>query len=747
MFKRAIGVLEKTIGPENSKTAILLNNLAMVCQAKDDYKQAQEIRERVLAINEKAFGTESINLFLPLNNLGLSYAFDGNYSRAEQLFNCALAISEKAFGTGHPEQVNALLNLATVYTERGDLTRGETYLQKTLVLAQEKLGARHPTVGGALLALGRLYIAKGDKEKALQYAKQAEEISEHNLALILATGSDEQKRLYMDSIRWETDGAVSLHLKIAAENLGAARFALTTILRRKGRVLDAMVNNMAALRKHLKPDDALLLDQLSSARTQLSTLTLRGPGGANVDEYKADLSRLEESVQKFESMVSERSAVFRAGSQIVSIEAVQNRIPEEAALVEMVSYKPLDLQAKPTDRFGTSRYAVYVLTSSGDPRWVDLGETSTIDAEIKNLRVALSDPKNADIARIGRAFDEKFMRPVRKLVGASKIILISPDGALNLVPFGALVDEQDHCLLEKYSFIYLTSGRDLLRFEGQEKSRQGPVVIADPLFDLNNNQAVQSLRPSTVQNQAAPGLFDFSNARFTPLPGTAEEARQLSTILTDANVLVKERATKGALRQLSGPSILHIATHGFFLADAPQAATQTMMSRQLVWEGIKSQPNASSIQNPLLRSGLAFAGANRRGGNTVDDNGIITAYETASLDLQGTKLVVLSACDTGVGEARVGQGVYGLRRALVMAGAESQVTSLWQVDDAATRDLMVDYYKRLQKGEGRGEALRDAQLSMLKSANRSHPYYWASFIQLGDWRGLDLEATKTPLQR
>jgi CHAT domain-containing protein len=231
-------------------------------------------------------------------------------------------------------------------------------------------------------------------------------------------------------------------------------------------------------------------------------------------------------------------------------------------------------------------------------------------------------------------------------------------------------------------------------------------------------------------------LLDLSKARFTPLPGTAEEARALSRIFPSAAVLTREQATKGALQKLSGPSILHIATHGFFLADVASPTSQRSLSRQLVWEQNKSQGNALGTQNPLLRSGLAFAGANaRRSG--VEDTGIVTAYEGTSLDLLGTKLVVLSACDTGVGEVKVGEGVYGLRRALVIAGAESQVTSLWQVDDVATRDLMVNYYTLLQRGEGRGEALRNAQLNMLKSTDRSHPYYWASFIQLGDWRRID----------
>lgn len=141
------------------------------------------------------------------------------------------------------------------------------------------------------------------------------------------------------------------------------------------------------------------------------------------------------------------------------------------------------------------------------------------------------------------------------------------------------------------------------------------------------------------------------------------------------------------------------------------------------------------VENPLLRSGLALAGANLH--KSGDDDGVLTALEAAGLDLWGTKLVVLSACDTGVGEVKNGDGVYGLRRALVLAGSESQVMSLWPVSDTATRDLMIDYYTGLQAGRGRGEALRQVQLRMLASKNRQHPYYWASFIQSGEWAKLD----------
>jgi len=141
------------------------------------------------------------------------------------------------------------------------------------------------------------------------------------------------------------------------------------------------------------------------------------------------------------------------------------------------------------------------------------------------------------------------------------------------------------------------------------------------------------------------------------------------------------------------------------------------------------------VENPLLHSGLAFAGVNVRGSS--EDNGILTALEASGLNWWGTKLVMLSACDTGIGEVKNGEGVYGLRRALVLAGAETQAMSLWPVSDERTRDLMIGYYTALQAGQGRGEALRQGQLQMLARPGWQHPFYWASFIQSGEWANLN----------
>jgi CHAT domain-containing protein len=212
--------------------------------------------------------------------------------------------------------------------------------------------------------------------------------------------------------------------------------------------------------------------------------------------------------------------------------------------------------------------------------------------------------------------------------------------------------------------------------------------------------------------------------------------------LPGATLLTKSQATKVALSQIQAPILLHIATHGFFLEDLYLASTggrgaqalnndpqQTVRDLELELErrGVR-------IESPLLRSGLALAGANE---HKEDDNGILTALEVTGLNLWGTKLVVLSACDTGVGEVKNGDGVYGLRRALALAGAETQVISLWAISDIATRELMVSYYRKLRQGQGRGEAMRGVQLEMLNKARWRHPYFWASFIQSGEWANLE----------
>ena len=218
---------------------------------------------------------------------------------------------------------------------------------------------------------------------------------------------------------------------------------------------------------------------------------------------------------------------------------------------------------------------------------------------------------------------------------------------------------------------------------------------------------------------------DLSETYFAPIAGTAREGQAIRRLFPDATLLAGERASESSLRQFAAPRLLHIATHGFFLqyaGIAPKAG------------GPESVGGPG--RDPLLRAGLALAGANIRG-TTDPDDGVLTALEASRLNLWGTRLVALSACDTGVGEVRNGDGVYGLRRAFVLAGAESLLMSLWPVSDTWTERQMRSYYQNLKLGKGRGESLRLVQLDMLARNPRLHPFYWANFIQSGDWAPLD----------
>jgi CHAT domain-containing protein len=316
--------------------------------------------------------------------------------------------------------------------------------------------------------------------------------------------------------------------------------------------------------------------------------------------------------------------------------------------------------------------------------------------------------------------------------------LIAPDGSLNLIPFAALVDEENRYLIERCAISYLTSGRDLLRLQNPQPSRSAPLVLADPLFGRRESRAMRGARNSPPSGDQGATQSDPDNIFFLPLPGTKREALAIKAVLPEALLLMRQEATEAALKQAKAPRILHVATHGFFLSDQEDQRAKTgnlAGNDPMRVSKLRLGRWAAQVENPLLRSGLALAGANRR--NDSDDDGLLTALEVAGLDLWGTKLVALSACDTGLGEIKNGEGVQGLRRALVLAGSESQIISLWAVPDERAKDMMIPYYNALRRGEGRSEALRQAQLRMLRSKDRRHPFYWAAFIQSGEWGNLN----------
>ncbi|MBI4638508.1 MAG: tetratricopeptide repeat protein [Candidatus Rokubacteria bacterium] len=735
LLQRSLAISEKAEGPEDPNVAASLVNLAHLYGLKGDDGRAETLYRRALAIREKVRGPEHSDVAASLNDLANLYRARRDYGRAEPLLQRALAIWEKSLWPEHPYVAAGLNSLALLYQEKGDDGRAEALYRRALAISEKVQGPEHVSVTMPLINLAHLYWARGELARAVTLHARANDVHERLIRLVLDMGTEDQKRAYLGTLTGATDATISLHAGFARGDSAALRLALTTVLRRKGRVLDAMADSLAVLRRRLRAEDAALFEQWASSRGEMATLVLKSAQGTTAGPTRHRVAALAAQTEQLEARLSARSAELREHARPVTLEGVQKAIPPDTALVEIVSYRAIDPRAATSGGTASDapRYVAYVVRDRGQPAWVDLGGREAIDGAVVRLREALSRPDRADVKQLSRALDERLMRPLRPLLGKSRTILLAPDGALNLLPFGALVDETGRYLIERFRFAYLTTGRDLLRLQSRTPHRTAPLVAADPDFDDPMAPVVASA--TTAGSGGEPRRSsDLGAVRFGRLPGTAGEAAALARLLPGATALTGSAATETALKRVQGPSIVHVATHGFFLADQAEGSGASSRDIGVGAEEVSPSP-AGWAENPLLRSGLALAGANRL--QSGDEDGILTALEVAGLDLWGTKLVVLSACETGVGAATTGEGVYGLRRALVIAGAESQVLSLWKVADEATRDLMIAFYRRLLAGEGRAEALRQAQLEMLRSADRNHPFFWSSFIAGGDWRPID----------
>lgn len=718
--ERVLAIREKNLGPDHPLVATALEDLASTSLEIGKLDRAEQFVRRALQIFEQRLGSENMHISDAQSVLSRVYLARDDIPSARSALQRAMQISEKSMGKDSGEFSGLLLEMGTVLTLQHDYSNAESHLRRSLELREKIFGPDSFYVGRVCTALAEMYMLKGDIDQALKYQQCSSQVYERSIELNLSVGPEHQKLSYMRLISDDLNQTLALSAGPAKDNTNARKLAATELIQRKGRVLDATASSLAALRQRLNPDDQHLFDDLGDVNRDLAENTLNPPDALSPEAYAKLIADLKSKKERMEKEISSRSRGFYGQAQPVTLEKVEAMIPKDAALLEFAIYRPLvKTAATVSSKLGEPRYVAYVIRSSGLAGSADLGPASQIDVVLRQFRVALRDPKRADVWQLARNADQKIMAPLRQFLADSRHLLLSPDGELNLIPFEALVNERQRPLVEDYAITYVTSGRDLARMNIERESKTGSVVVADPAFgDVDSVDTIQTYASRNSKKRSVTNTRNLSETYFAPLRGTAQEANAIKTLFPETKMLTGRDADETSVKQLNAPRTLHLATHGFFLENSGN-----------------TKPDKTKIENPLLRSGLAFAGANRRSGDR--DDGILTALEASGLNLWGTKLVVLSACDTGLGEIRNGEGVYGLRRSFVLAGAESMVMSMWPVSDYVTRELMTSYYKNLKKGMGRGEALRQVQLEMIKRPNRRHPFYWASFIQSGEWANLD----------
>ncbi len=636
----------------------------------------------------------------------------GDLRGAGKFFQGAHDLATNVLGAENYATAKILARLGAWHLAVKDDASAYSALARASETLEKTLGLLHPDTAGALDNLARVYIAQNKPGLAIDVLKKSVDSRDRHAARIFGFVSEMQKLRTMDKLRPQTDLTMRLARTLSRDDL-AVRLGLTTVLRRKGRVLDGMAMSRAALRDANSSDEMMLMDQIISLQRQIVALLIRGPQGKSVDEHRAIIRELDAQKQVLEAQESRMSQRRLLQDNPVTIDEVAAALPKGSALVEYALVSN-------SDTSDAMNYVAWVVLPDASVEFMDLGDAKPIDDLVTEAREAWSEPKK-DAKPAARKLDELIMRPIRRVLGKTSWVFVSPDGDLNLVPFAALRDESEHWLIDEYSFTYLTSGRDLLLGEMIDEPAEAgleAVLFGNPDFGekkLGKRRFAQRDNEAPARGARAP---DMSRIKFTPLVGTAQEISSIEKKVPGAKVFVADKATEAELKAVKHPRILHLATHGFFLPDKPSANHPD------------EDAAAFRTDNPLVRAGVALAGANLL--RSGEEDGVLTAYEAAGLDLYGTKLVVLSACETGVGQARSGEGVYGLRRALAMAGAETLVMSLWPVDDAGTRDLMVGYYDRLIAGGGRVESLRQAALQLKSRPGYEHPNYWASFIASGD---------------
>jgi CHAT domain-containing protein/tetratricopeptide (TPR) repeat protein len=742
----------------------ILRDQGNLSAAADNYRKSMDILEKLLP--------ESLHMSDTLVSLA-------KVARAQQNRTLAIEYEHRALEIGRKSCPNSwcvpgiLNDLGELAYEQGDLTGSESYLRRAVDIREKSLGAQHPDLARSLNSLALTVAALGRIPEALETALRAEKIGAEHLRLSARTLSERQALAY-EGIR-ASGLDVALTLATDRKVTPAVRGQIfDAVIHSRALVFDELAARHRSAYKSGKPEVARLADQLFSTRTRLATLVFRGAGEMKPDVYRNLLDETRTQKEKAERALAEKSIAFRqdqARTQI-GINEIVASLPQGAALVAFVRYASQDLQ-KP--RAGqvvpkpVPSYAAFVMRAGDDePAFVQLGPAGEIETRLAAWRrdiarqAEASDtfPRAAEITYrgVGAALRRRIWDPLGPALGDAKEVFVVPDAALHLVNLASLPIGSARYLLETGPLIhYLSTERDLV--PAQFRHGEGILVVGNPAFDQAVKLVVASNQQSpptgATAGAAAPLLRGtrsacgtFQTLRFPPLPGSQQEMENIAALWksSKSGAATQPRgellqatggdASREAFEQYApGKRVLHIATHGFFLEGSCESAVQRRSDANNRDESFLP----ATAENPLLLSGLAFAGANRRASAKPDEtDGILTAEEIAGINLEGVDWAVLSACDTGVGEIKVGEGVFGLRRAFQVAGAKTVIMSLWPVEDETTRQWMGSLYREhFLNGKDTGESVRAASLRILRQRRvkhqSTHPFYWGAFIAAGDW--------------
>jgi tetratricopeptide (TPR) repeat protein/CHAT domain-containing protein len=728
--ERSLAIWEKALGPDHPDTAAGLHNLASTYSRMGDYAKALPLQERSLAICEKALGPDHPDTATVLSWIADTYSKMGDYAKALPLQERSLATREKALGPDHPDTAKGLSWIADTYSKMGDYAKALPLQERSLAICEKALGPQHPQTAASLKQLAKTNYHSGDSNMARSYASRAIAATNRQLQAILSL--DERARLSWQRENLSYWPACVLRADPLAE----------LSLRWKGVVLDSLLEDRAlTVAAARDPEGAALLEEARTLKAKLARLVIE-------KDSDAEMATIEKRIGQIQMSLSKRASAggrVRAAADM-TIDAVVPALAQGSILVDFIHFKDPKLKGDEAACYGA------ILTGGdGAPRYVRIDGATAIDHAVDELRTAITRGNEKEVEDNTKFLSEKIWKPLAaQIPEGTRQLLICPEGKLNFLSFAALLDDAGRFVAEIYPMAYVGSGRDLTRKPSGKLSKE-LAIFAAPDFDATG-------KPSPAKDLIAMRSAEadvFGAIHLPPLPGTEAEAKALEAIALEsswnATVVTGNKATEVAVRGTKQLGVLHLATHGFYLNSFAAATPQDTRGLSVIAnQSEPAQAQSAKGVDPMRASGVALTGAqqtlkqwSQRKAPESENDGILTADEVASLDLDGTWLVTLSACETGVGEARSGEGVFGLRRAFMMAGAENLLMTLWPVSDHTTADIMASFYKealasgdatgslakvqrdwlvKLRKEKGLLAAVRDAApFAMVMMTAPSHP--------------------------
>ena len=695
LFRQASEIYKNA---HHSEYATSLNNLAERYLAQGDYARAEPLIRQVSEIVKKAPGENHPDYANSLTGLASLYHSQGDYRQAEPLIRQASEILKKALGENHPEYATSLHNLALLYRDQGDNRQAEPLFRQALEIRKKALGENHPDYADSLDNLAALYYVQGDYRRAEPLFRQAVEIIRRHIEATSIVQSERQQLAMLQDSRNYLDG----YLNLAA---GSGRFAAAVYgesLAWKGIVLR---RNRLARAGTKSPELLETFTRLQRLTTQLARLAWATPDPKQETNWQERTAKLSAEKEQLEADLSARSAEYGHAKRQVAPEEVQAALPQNAVLIDFVEYRCL---TQVRDKAGTKepkerRLLGFIVAPNRPVEMVPLGPMQIIEEAIETWRAAFAvSPNKVKATRdkgaaAGQLLRQLIWEPLEPLLAGAKTVLVSPDGALGRFPIAALPGKQPNTYLLDQRAIAPVPVPQLIPEIVQDQARKPAEKNLLMLGDIDYNSPPADAKPQTPNNsQPFPSTPLEVHGEFNELPGMKAEIDAIEKVHQEVfgnaracTTLRRSQASKLAfLTTAAQYRYLHVSTHGFFVVSKPLPNPMQVASRGGLRLGeIAIRPEAGGM-HPAPLSGLALAGANRtgkrmampsppaplaegEGGDAASDDGILTAEEIGTQNLEGVDVIMLSACETGLGKASGGEGLLGLQRAFHSAGASN----------------------------------------------------------------------------